>query len=79
VVHPSCAPIATYLVHQGLEPVLQFSWFFTPLHGEPPQLTLHQLHLGEHGDVIPLIRDLEGVLYFLGIVQDTNLVVFVPA
>jgi hypothetical protein len=79
VVRPSYAPIASYLVPQGLELIICFSWLFTPLHGEPPQLALHQLHLGDHGDVVPLMRDLEGVPNLLDIVQATNIVVFIPA
>jgi hypothetical protein len=70
--------IALYLVHQGLEPVVCFSWLFTPLHGEPLKFTLDQLHLGDHGDVVSLMRNLEGVSNLLGIVQATNFVVFIP-
>jgi hypothetical protein len=40
-------------------------------------LAFHQFHLGDHGSIIFLIRDLEGVLYLLGVVQATNFVVFV--
>jgi hypothetical protein len=42
------AYIALDLVHRGLELVICVGWLFTPLHGEPPQLSFHQLHLGDH-------------------------------
>jgi hypothetical protein len=58
---PSCTPIASDLVHQGLEPVVCVSWLLTPLHSEPPCLTFHQLHLGDHCGAISLISDFEGV------------------
>jgi hypothetical protein len=44
-----------------------------------PQLTFHQLHLGDHCGIISLMGVFEGVPYLLGIVQATNLVIFIPA
>jgi hypothetical protein len=79
VIRPCCTSIASDFVHQGLESVVRFSWLFTPLHGEPPQLAFHQLHLGDHCGVITLMSDFEGVPYFLDIVEATSLVVFIPA
>jgi hypothetical protein len=76
---PSCTPEASNLVHKGLEPVVRVSWLLTPLHDKPPQLTFHQLHLGDHCDVVSLMRDFEGVPYLLGIVQAINFVIFIHA
>jgi hypothetical protein len=78
MIHPSCSYIASVLVHQNLGPVVRISWLFTSLHGEPPHLTFHQLHLGDQCGVISLMRDFEGVSYFLGIVQAINFVIFIP-
>jgi hypothetical protein len=50
-----------------------------PDHCESPKFALHQLHLGEHGDVISLMRDPEGVLNLLGVIQAAHLMVFIPA
>jgi hypothetical protein len=74
----SCTPIASNLVDKGLEPIVGLSWLFSPYHGEPPQLAFHQFHLGDHGGIITLVRDLEGP-YLLGIVQATHFVVFISA
>jgi hypothetical protein len=79
MIHPSCASVASDLVHQGLEPVVRVGWLFTPVHGKPPWLAFHQLHLGDHCDVVPLMSDLEGVLYLLSVVQAIDLVIFIPA
>ena len=79
MVRPSRASIASYLVDKGLEPVVHLGWLFSPDHCESPKFALHQLHLGEHGDVVPLMRDLEGVLDVLGIVQAAHLIVLFPA
>jgi hypothetical protein len=62
---PSYTPITLDFVHQGLEPVVCFSWLLSPFHGESPKLTFHQFHLCNHGAVISLMRDLEGVSYLL--------------
>jgi hypothetical protein len=78
VIHPYCAPIDLYLVHQGLEPVVHLSWLFTHLHGEPLKFTFDQLHLDDHGDVVSLMRNLEGVPNLLSVVQTINFVVFIP-
>jgi hypothetical protein len=77
--HPSCTPPASNLVEKGLEPVVSLSWLLSPYHGEPPQLAFHEFHLGDHGGIITLVRDLEGILYLLGIVQAAHFVVFIPA
>ena len=42
-------------------------------------LTKMELVEGELGDVVPLVRDLEGVPYLLGIVQAAHLIVLFPA
>jgi hypothetical protein len=68
-----------YSVEKGLEPVVCLSWLLAPYHCEPSKLALHQLHLGEQGDIIPLMRNLEGVPDLLGIVQAAHLMVLVPA
>jgi hypothetical protein len=78
VVRPSRASIAPDLVDQGLEPVVRLLWLLSPDHCEPYQLAFHQLHLGDHGGVVPLMRYLEGVPDLLGVVQAAHLVVFVP-
>jgi hypothetical protein len=79
VVRPSCASIASNLVNQGLEPVVCLCWLLSPDHHEPSQFAFHQLHFGDHGGVVSLMRYLEGVLDLLGIVQAANLVVLIPA
>jgi hypothetical protein len=79
VVRPSCASIASNIVDQGLEPVVCLSWLLSPNHREPPQLAFHQLHFGDHGGVVSLMRYLEGVPYLLGVVQATHLIIFIPA
>jgi hypothetical protein len=60
-------------------PVVSLCWLLSPNHGESPQLAFHQFHLGDHGGIISIMRDLEGVLDLFGIVQVANLVVFIPA
>ena len=47
--------------------------------GELGRFALYQLHLGEHGDVVPLMRDLEGVPDLLGIIQAAHLMILFPA
>jgi hypothetical protein len=44
-----------------------------PDHRESPQLAFHQLHFGNHGGVVSLMRYLEGVLDLLGVVQAATL------
>jgi hypothetical protein len=61
MIRPSCAPVASNLVDQGLEPVVGLSWLLSPDHHEPTQLAFHQLHFGNHGGVVSLMRYLEGV------------------
>jgi hypothetical protein len=78
MIRPFCTSIALNLVRQGLEPVVSLSWLLSPYHGDSPKLVFHQLHLGNHGGVITLVRDLEGIPYLLGIVQATDFVVFIP-
>jgi hypothetical protein len=79
VVCPSRAFIAPDLVDQGLEPIVSLRWLLPPDHREPSQLAFHQLHFGDHGGVVPLMRYLEGVPYLLSVVQAAHLVVFIPA
>ena len=79
MVRPSRASIAPYFVDEGLEPVVRLGWLLSPDHCESPKFAFHQLHLGEHGGVVSLMSDLEGVLYLLSIVQATDFVVFIPA
>jgi hypothetical protein len=62
-------------IYHCLEPVVCFSWLLSPFHDEPSQLAFYQFHLGDHGGIISLMRDLEGVPYVLGILQATDLVV----
>ena len=57
----------------------RLGWLFSPYHSESPEFALHQLHLGEHCDVIPLMRYLEGVPDLLVIVQAAHLIIFIPA
>jgi hypothetical protein len=78
VVRPSCVPITPNLVDQVLELVVCLCWLFSPDHREPSQLAFHQLHLGDHGGIITLMRDLEGILDLIGVIQAAHLVVFVP-
>ena len=75
---PSCASIASNLVDEGLEPVVGLSWLLSPDHRESPQLAFHQLHFGNHGGVVSLMRYLEGVPYLLGVVQSAHLIIFIP-
>jgi hypothetical protein len=79
MVCPSCTPVTLDLVHQGLEPIVHFGWLLSPFHGESPKLNFHQLYLCNHGGVISLMRDLEGVPYLLGIVQATDFIILIPA
>jgi hypothetical protein len=79
MIRPSCTPVASDFVDKGLEPVVRLCWLLSPYHGESPQLAFHQFHLGNHGGVITLVRDLEGILDLLGIVQAAHFVVFIPA
>ena len=79
MVRPSRASVAPYFVDEGLEPVVCLGWLLAPYHCKSPELALYQLHLGEQGDVVPLMRDLEGVPDLLGIVQAAHLMVLVPA
>jgi hypothetical protein len=79
MVRPSRASVAPYFVDEGLEPVVCLGWLLAPYHCKSPKLAFYQLHLGEQGDVIPLMRDLEGVPDLLGIVQAAHLMVLVPA
>jgi hypothetical protein len=76
---PSYTSIASNLVHQGLDPIIVFSWLLSLFHGEPSELSFHQFHLCDHGGIVTLMRDFEGIPYLLGIVQATNLVVLIPA
>jgi hypothetical protein len=79
MVRPSCAFIASNIVDEGLEPVVGLCWLLSPDHCESPQLAFHQLHFGDHGGVVSLMRYLEGVPNLLGVVQAAHLVVFIPA
>jgi hypothetical protein len=79
MIRPSCASVASDLVDQGLEPVVGLSWLLSPDHCESPQLAFHQLHFGNHGDVVSLMRYLEGVPDLLGVVQAAHLIIFIPA
>ena len=78
MVRPSRASIAPYFVDEGLEPVVRLGWLLAPDHCEYSKFALHQLHLCEHGDVVPLMRDLEGVPDLLGVIQAAHLMVFIP-
>jgi hypothetical protein len=55
MVRPSRASIAPYLVDESLEPVVRLGWLLPSYHRESPEFAFHQLHLGEHGDVVPLM------------------------
>jgi hypothetical protein len=79
VVRPSRASIASNLVDEGLEPVVGLCWLLSPDHHKSSQLAFHQLHFGDHGGIVSLMRYLEGVSDLLGVVQATHLVVFIPA
>jgi hypothetical protein len=79
MIRPSCTPVALDFVHQGLEPVVGFSWLLFPFHGEPSQFTFHQLLLGDYGGFVSIMRNLEGVPYLLGIVKAADFVVLIPA
>jgi hypothetical protein len=76
---PSYDSVASYFVDQGLEPVVGLRWLLSPDHLKSPQLAFHQLHFGDHGGVVSLMRYLEGVLDLLGVVQATHLITFIPA
>jgi hypothetical protein len=78
MIRPSCDSIASYFVDQGLEPVVGLCWLLSPDHRKSPQLAFHQLHFGDHGGVVSLMRYFEGVLDLLGVVQAAHLVVFIP-
>jgi hypothetical protein len=79
MIRPSCTPVASDFIDQGLEHVLRLCWLLSPDHREPPQLAFHQFHLGDHGGVITLVRYFKGVPNLLGVVQAADLVIFIPA
>jgi hypothetical protein len=79
MIRPSYAYIASGFVDQGLEPVVGLCWLLSPDHREPPQLAIHQFHLGDHGGVVTLMRYFEGVPNLFGVVQAADLVIFIPA
>ena len=79
MVRPSRASVAPYFVDKGPEPVVCLGWLLASYHRESSKLPLHQLHLGEQGDVVSLMRDLEGVPNLLGIVQAAHFMILVPA
>jgi hypothetical protein len=68
MIYPYCFPVVADLVHQGFEPIVHFSWLFTPLHGEPPKFTFDKLHLGDNRHVNALVSDIQCVPNFFGIV-----------
>jgi hypothetical protein len=76
---PSCASIASNLIDQGLEPIVSLSWLLSPDHRKSPQLAFHQLHFGNHGGIVSLMRDLEGVLDLIGVAQAAHLIIFILA
>jgi hypothetical protein len=61
MIRPSCTPIALDLVNQCLEPVVGFSWLLSLFHDETSQLSFHLFHLYDHGGIVALMRDFEGV------------------
>jgi hypothetical protein len=73
MIRPSCAPVASYFVDQGLEPVVGLCWLLSPDHREPPQLAFHQFHFGNHGGIISLMRDLEGAQICLALSKPLTL------
>jgi hypothetical protein len=79
MIRPSCTPVASDFIDQGLEPVVGLCWLLSPDHREPPQLAFHQFHLGNHGGVITVVRYFEGVPNLFGVVQAADLVIFIPA
>jgi hypothetical protein len=79
MIRPSCTPIASNLVDKGLEPVVRLSWLLSPYHGKPPKFSFHQFHLCDHGGIITLVRDFEGISYLLAIVQAAHFVIFITA
>jgi hypothetical protein len=72
MIRPSCASIASNFVDKGFEPIVRLCWLFSHYHSKSPQLAFHQFHLGDHSGVITLVRDLEGIPYLFGIVQDAD-------
>jgi hypothetical protein len=79
MVYTYCTPITPDLIHQGLEPIVRFGWLISPFHGESPKLTFHPFHVCNHGVVIALVRDFEGIPYLFGTAQAADFVVFIPA
>ena len=79
MIRPSCTSIALNPVHQGLEPIVSLSLVLSPYHGKSPEFAFHQFHLSNHGGVVTLVKDLEGIPYLLAIVQAAHFVVFIPA
>jgi hypothetical protein len=55
------------------------NYIFEDLRRTKAANTFHQLHFGDHGGVVSLMRYLEGVLDLLGVVQATHLIIFIPA
>jgi hypothetical protein len=49
-----------------------------PFSCESPYLAFHQFNLGDHGGIVSLMRDFKGIPYFLGVVQATNFILFIP-
>ena len=79
MIRPSCASVDSDLVDEGLEPVVGLSWLLSPDHHKSPQLAFHQLHFGDHGGVVSLMRYLESVPDLLGVVQAAHLIIFIPS
>jgi hypothetical protein len=79
MIRPSCTSVASDFVDKGLEPIVGLCWLFSPYHRESPKLPFHQFHFSDHGGIISLMRNLEGVLDLFGVVQAANLVIFILA
>jgi hypothetical protein len=77
--HQNIIEMAQGHISLSLEPVVSLSWLLSPDHRKSPQLSFHQLHFGNHGGIVSLMRYLEGVPDLLGVVQAAHLIIFIPA
>lgn len=77
MVSPLGAPVVLDLIHQGFDPVIHLLWPFY-VDGEPSELTIDELHFCDLGDLVTVMRRLEGIPNLLGALQPVNLVVFFP-
>jgi hypothetical protein len=66
MVIPFCAPEVSYLVNQGLEPVVHCLWLLSLVEDEPTKFSLDRFALGDLGHLVPFVRRLENIPNLFG-------------